>query len=104
SELTGSPRVPRRWVALVSRHNDRQPAPSRARKVTRGSRGSTLAPPRAGARRACDARIRGGTGPPTAVARAGGSVVSKAGAIARSTPKIGRTPADRQARANFTAP
>ena len=52
SEATGSPRVPRRWVALVSRHSDRQPAPSRARKVTRGRRGSTLAPPRAGDRRA----------------------------------------------------
>ena len=81
SELTGSPRVPRRWVALVSRHSDRQPAPSRARKVTRGSRGSTLAPPRAGARRA-GARIRGGrrrTPPPRAGERRGQRGVQRRG-------------------------
>ena len=55
--MTGMPRSPRRCVAVTSRHSAAQPAPGavpatrpRARTVTRGRRGSTMAPPRTGVR------------------------------------------------------
>ncbi len=85
SELqTGRPRSPARWVALTSRHNAAHPPACCAISVTRGCRRSTNAPPRAGVRR------RGPSPDPPATAR--------------STPKIGRSPADMHAFANLTAP
>ena len=52
---TGAPRSPLRWVWVTRRHNLPQPTPGstpapcpRANTVTRGYRGSTSAPPRAG--------------------------------------------------------
>ena len=54
---TGSPRSPLRWVAVTSRQSRPHPAPGsrpepmpRASTVTRGRRGSTIAPPRTGVR------------------------------------------------------
>ncbi len=86
--LTGVPRSPPRWVALISRASEAQPLPVRASRVTRGRRGSTLIPPRAGDLRA---------GAPFNAGWA-------AGRTAKSTPKTGRIPALRQALTNFTAP
>ena len=55
--VTGTPRSPRRWVSVTSRHSAAQPTPGavppprpRASTVTRGRRGSTIAPPRTGVR------------------------------------------------------
>lgn len=51
------PRSPRRWVCVTSRHRAAHPAPGatpatwpRASTLTRGRRGSTMAPPRTGVR------------------------------------------------------
>ena len=93
---TGVPRSPDRWVAETSRQSCPQPTPAarsstsscpRASTVTRGWRGSTLAPPRTGVRR----------GRPGAGIRTNGST-------ARSAPSSGAIPAVLQAEANFTAP
>ena len=55
--VTGTPRSPRRWVSVTRRHRAAQPTPGavppprpRASTVTRGRRGSTIAPPRTGVR------------------------------------------------------
>ena len=55
--VTGMPRSPRRWVSVTRRHSAAQPTPGmlppprpRASTVTRGRRGSTIAPPRTGVR------------------------------------------------------
>ncbi len=91
-------RSPRRWVADTSRHSRPQPAaagssgarsaPS-ARTVTRGCRGSTLAPPRTGVRRAGQPSAVRGAGS----AQAGTPASRPVGSTARSTPRIGAIPA-----------
>ena len=96
--VTGMPRSPRRWVSVTSRHSAAQPTPSagppprpRASTVTRGRRGSTMAPPRTG--------VRG-----RAAGRPASGRVGASGSTARSTPSTGATPARPHAVAKRTAP
>ncbi len=90
---TGVPRSPfflgpAAWVAETSRHTAAQPAFPLARKVTRGSRASRVAPPRVG--------VRGRLSPPALEEPVEGN--------ARSTPSTGRIPAAMAALTNRTAP
>ena len=69
--VTGTPRSPRRWVSVTSRHSAAQPTPGavppprpRASTVTRGRRGSTMAPPRTGVRGRGRGRPASGPVPP----------------------------------------
>ena len=108
--VTGTPRSPRRWVSVTSRHSAAQPTPGavppprpRASTVTRGRRGSTIAPPRTG--------VRGrGAGRPASDPDAGPPAVplparpGTSGSTARSTPSTGAMPARPHAVANRTAP
>ncbi len=103
--VTGTPRSPRRWVSVTSRHSAAQPTPGavppprpRASTVTRGRRGSTIAPPRAGVRDRGRGRPASGPwpDPPTAP--------NASGSTARSTPSTGAMPARPHAVANRTAP
>ena len=95
------PRSPRRCVSVTRRHRAAQPAPRAipgswaasapaASTVTRGRRGSTIAPPRAGVR---EGRIRG-SGGESRMPRA----------IARSTPRTAPSPALAAACTKRTAP
>ena len=93
--VTGMPRSPRRWVSVTRRHSAAQPTPGavpparpRASTVTRGRRGSTIAPPRTGV------RARRGTASPSC----------PSASTARSTPRTGAMPARPQAVANRIAP
>ena len=121
-----------RWAAETSRHSEAHPVRPRASRTTRGWRGSTSLPPRAGVRRAeadaegmppvrsarvgplpsrpaevrCtrDPRPSPQTPPPAAPRPAPTGGAATTGCTARSRPRIGAIPASRQARTKRTVP